>query len=70
MLPEQLRQLKDYLQTVKHPSRQQRQLLHELSFLNGSKAVQIAMDEYSMPSGLLESLVVAAGTCPNCGKKY
>lgn len=70
MLTKQLKTIKRNLQSQKEKlTKSQRQLLHELNFLDRSDIVELAYDTYSYEEEVLESFAVASALCPACGKK-
>jgi hypothetical protein len=70
MLSTQLKKIKDHLLGLQTLDRRQKQLLHELNFLDSSDLVEMAYEDYRYEELKLESFAVATGICPNCGKKY
>lgn len=74
MLTKQLKALKNYLDSLqaqkKTLTKEQKQLLHEINFIDNSPIIEIEFEDYRYEEIKLESFAVASGTCPNCGKKY
>ena len=70
MLPKQLKSIKDYLTSLKTLDDKQKQLLHELTFIDKNTTFEKTLDEnYSYREKIFESFTVASDTCPTCGKK-
>ncbi|XZF14852.1 hypothetical protein ACTHGU_01840 [Chitinophagaceae bacterium MMS25-I14] len=74
MLTKQLKALQVHLKELQVQNvkltKDQRQLLHELNFIDNSSIVKIEFDNYSYHDTHMESFAVAPGFCPSCGKKY
>lgn len=74
MLTKQLKALKNHLDSLqaqkKALTKEQKQLLHEINFIDNSPVMEIGFEDYRYEEIKLESFAVASGTCPNCGKKY
>ena len=74
MLTKQLKALQKHLVQLQIQrialTKEQKQLLHEITFIDNNPIIEIEFDDYRYEEIKLESFAVASGTCPNCGKKY
>lgn len=64
MLPKQLKSIKDHLTNLPKLDDKQKQLLHELIFVEE----KLTFEKYLFQEKIFESFAVASSTCPNCGK--
>lgn len=65
MLPKQLKSIKDHLTNLPKLDGKQKQLLHELTFVEK----KLPFEGYLYQEKIFESFAVASSTCPNCGKR-
>jgi hypothetical protein len=72
MLTKQLKALQNHLVQLQSQkkvlTKEQKQLLHEINFIDDNPIIEIL--DYRYEETKTESFAVASGTCPNCGKKY
>lgn len=70
MLTKQLQKTKEYLEGLTSLSDGQKELLHELNFLDENEVIKKEIDEkYRILKKIFESFSVAKSNCPTCGKK-
>ncbi|WP_394665468.1 hypothetical protein [uncultured Chryseobacterium sp.] len=70
MLTKQLSNIKLSLENLKYLTEEQKELLHELNFIDKNIALKKDIEEnYTIQKMIFESFAVANTICPVCGKR-